>query len=151
MKLSEVLSLDLIKVPLAAKDKYAAIEELVDLLHKNKKIDDKAPLLQAVLNREATRSTGIGQGLAVPHGKCKGLACLVMAVGKPAVPMDFESVDNQPVNLIVLLGSDLDQTGPHIQALARISRFMMMPSFQKQIERAKTPDEIYQAFLRHEQ
>ena len=151
MKLSEVLNLDLIKVPLAAKDKYAAIEELVDLLRQNGKITEKTDLLQAVLNREATRSTGIGQGLAVPHGKCRSLSCLVMAVGKPAVPMDFESVDNQPVNLIVLLGSNLDQTGPHIQALARISRFMMMPSFQKQIERAKTPDQIYQAFLKHEQ
>lgn len=150
-KLSEIITLETIKVPLAATEKYAAIEELVDVLHQAGKIKEKSKLLQAVNTREATRSTGIGQGLAVPHGKCEGLDSLVIAVGKPAKPMDFESIDGDPVNLIVLLGSNVDQTGPHIQALARFSRLMMKPAFRAQIERAQTSDDILQIFQKHEQ
>lgn len=150
MKLSEVIRLDLIKVPLKATDKNAAIRELVDLVGAAKLVADIEPLRQAVLEREATRSTGIGHGLAIPHGKCPGVGRLVAAVGKPEKPIDFLSIDGNPVNLIVLLASPIDQTGPHIQALARISRFMLSPTFCSQIDQAKTPQEVYQTFLDHE-
>ncbi len=151
MKLTDVIALETIKVPLASTEKFAAIQELVDVLHQAGKIKEKDGLLNAILTREAARSTGIGQGLAVPHGKCSGLDSLVIAVGKPAQPMDFDSIDGDPVNLIVLLGSNVDQTGPHIQALARFSRLMMKPAFRAQIERAKTPEDILQTFQKHEQ
>jgi mannitol/fructose-specific phosphotransferase system IIA component (Ntr-type) len=150
MKLSEVITLNLVKVPLKATDKYAAIEELVDLVDAAKLVADIGSLRQAVLDREATRSTGIGHGLAIPHGKCQGIDHLIAAVGKPQNPIDFQSIDGQPVNLIVLLASPIDQTGPHIQALARISRFMLSPTFCDQIDRATTPQEVYQAFRDHE-
>jgi mannitol/fructose-specific phosphotransferase system IIA component (Ntr-type) len=150
MRLSEIITLETIKVPLQAKDKYSAIEELVDLLCDTGKISEKSKLLQAVLVRESVRSTGIGQGLAVPHGKAEGLGNLVAAVGKPINPMEFESIDGVPVNLIVLLGSNIDQTGPHIQALAWISRLMMRPLFRKQMDQAKTTLEVWQTFLKHE-
>ena len=150
MKLSEIIDIKAIKIPLRAKDKQTAIEELIDTLSQAGKISDKSKLLQAVLDREATRSTGVGQGLAIPHGKCEGLNCLVCAVGIPAQPIDFQSIDGQPVNFIVLLGSGVDQTGPHIQALARISRFMTMPSFRKAIGQARTSLEVYRAFVEHE-
>lgn len=150
MKLSEIITLETIKVPLQATDKYTAIEELIDLLHQTGKISEKSKLLEAVLAREATRSTGIGQGLAVPHGKCKGLNSLVIAVGKPAQPLEFDSLDGQPVNLVVLLGSSFDQTGPHIQALAGFSRLMTKPSFRKQIEQAQAAHQVFQTFLDHE-
>jgi fructose-specific phosphotransferase system IIA component len=150
MKLSEVITIETIKVPLEAKDKVAAIEELADLLCKANLIPEKEKLLTAILEREATRTTGIGQGLAIPHGKYDGLDRLVIAVGKPGQPIDFQSIDNEPVNLIVLLASPTNQTGPHIQALARISRLMTMASFREQIERAKSSQEMYQAFVDHE-
>jgi fructose-specific phosphotransferase system IIA component len=150
MKLSEIITLETVKVPLLAKDKFAAIEELVEVLHQAGKISEKSHLLKAVLTREATRSTGIGQGLAVPHGKCQGLDSLVIAVGKPAQPLEFDSLDGLPVNLIVLLGSSVDQTGPHIQALAGFSRLMTKNAFRQKIENANTAEEVYQAFLHHE-
>jgi fructose-specific phosphotransferase system IIA component len=151
MKLTDIITVETIKVPLEATEKQTAIEELIDVLYDAGKISEKSKLLQAVLNREAARSTGIGQGLAVPHGKCEGLESLVIAVGKPAKPMDFESIDGDPVNLIVLLGSNVDQTGPHIQALARFSRLMMKPAFRAQIERAQTSAHIFETFQKHEQ
>ena len=149
-KLNEIIRPECIKVPLSARDKYEAIEELIDVLLAAGKIKDKAPLLEAVLAREATRSTGIGQGLAIPHGKCAALAGLVGAAGKPVEPIAFESVDGRPVNFIVLFGSAIEHTGPHIQALARLSRLMTSASFCEQIVQARTAEDIHRAFLDHE-
>lgn len=150
MKLSDLITADCIKVPLSARDKYEAMEELVDLLLAAGKISETGKLLKAVLDREATRSTGIGQGLAIPHGKCNGLTGLVGAIGKPAEPIDFQSVDGKPVNFIVLLGSPIDQTGPHIQALAHISRLMTAETFRKKIAEAQDIEQVRQAMIEHE-
>jgi len=142
MKLSEILDRSCIKIPMQAKDKNAAIAELVDLLAATNRVKDGQALLKAVLAREETRSTGIGRGLAVPHGKSPACDRLVMAIGKPAQPIDFASIDGQPVDVIVLLASPTDQTGPHIQALARISRLMLMEPFRRAVSAARTPDEL---------
>jgi mannitol/fructose-specific phosphotransferase system IIA component (Ntr-type) len=95
------------------------------------------------LAREQTRSTGIGSGIAIPHGKCAAAKELVMAVGIATDPIEFDSIDNKPVNIILLLVSPPDQTGPHIQALARISRLMLDEQFKSQLENAATPEEVY--------
>lgn len=118
MRLGEILKPENIRVPLEAKTKADAIGELVKLLATNGEISDPAQVLRAVLDREATRTTGIGNGLAIPHGKCPGAAHLSMAIGRPAVPIDFQAIDGRPVNLIWLLTSPPDKTGPHIHALA---------------------------------
>ncbi|MHC4064624.1 MAG: PTS sugar transporter subunit IIA, partial [Planctomycetota bacterium] len=73
------------------------------------------------------------------------------AIGKPAKPIDFESKDGEPVNIIVLLASPPDQTGPHIQALARISRLMLVEKFRRAMGEAGTADELYEVIRRHEQ
>src|SRR2546421_9408125 len=116
MRLTEILKPENIKVPLEAKTKNDAIAELVDVLAKNGDVTDPKKVLDSVLEREATRTTGIGNGLAIPHGKCTGTDHLVMAVGKPATPIDFQAIDGRPVNLIWLLRSPPDKTGPHIHA-----------------------------------
>jgi fructose-specific phosphotransferase system IIA component len=151
MKLTEIFSARAARVPLHARDKIAAITELVDLLHEKGELTDRDKVLKAVLDREATRSTGIGYGLAVPHGKCTGCPRLTMAIGKPSEPMDFDSTDGKPVELIVLLASPPDQTGPHIQALARISRLMVMEDFRGQVLAARNADDIYATIVQHEQ
>jgi fructose-specific phosphotransferase system IIA component len=150
MKLTDILPVDCVRVPLDASDKTEAITELVDLLHETGRVTDRDAVLRTVLDREATRSTGIGYGLAVPHGKSAACPKLAMAVGKPAAPVDFESKDGQPVNLIVLLASPPDQTGPHIQALARISRLMLMESFRQAVADATSGDELYRIIRKHE-
>jgi len=150
MRLSDILKLQHIKVPLQATNKKDAITELVQVLADAKEVKDAQVLLNSVLEREATRTTGIGNGLAIPHGKCAGVDHLVVAIGKPATPIDFESIDKRPVNLIVLLASPPDQTGPHIQALARISRLMNVEAFRQSMRNATSPQEIYDAVVTQE-
>lgn len=125
-------------------DKDTAITELVDLLAENDFLLDRDVVLEAVLTREETRSTGIGSGIAIPHGKCSGVKELVMAIGIAGDPIDFDSIDSKPVKIIVLLASPIDRTGPHIQALARVSRLMLDEKFRMQLENASSPEEVYE-------
>ena len=150
MRLTEILKPENIKVPLAATNKHDAIAELVDLLAANGQVTDPAKVLASVLEREQTRTTGIGNGLAIPHGKCAGTADLVMAIGKPAAPIDFQAVDQRPVSVIWMLTSPPDKTGPHIHALARISRLMTIDKFQQALRAAKTSQEVYDAIVAQE-
>ena len=150
MRLSEILKPQNIKVPLEAKTKADAIAELVTLLAANGEVVDPKQVLDAVLDREATRTTGIGNGLAIPHGKCNGAAHLSMAIGRPATPIDFQAIDGRPVNLIWLLTSPPDKTGPHIHALARISRLMTIDKFRVALMAAKTAQEMYDTIILQE-
>lgn len=150
MRLSEMLKPMNIKLGLAAKNKTDAIKELVDLLAANNELKDPATVLAAVLDREATRTTGIGQGLAIPHGKCQGTDHLVMAVGRPNVPIDFQSIDGRPVNWIWLLASPADKMGPHIHALARISRLMTIDKFRQSLASDTTSEQVHSIIQQQE-
>lgn len=150
MTLTQILQPSCVKVPLDSKDKKSAIVELVDLLNDNKLLSDRDITLEAVMAREKTRSTGIGSGIAIPHGKCKTVKELVMAIGITSEPIDFESVDGKAVKIIILLVSPADQTGPHIQALAKISRLMLDEQFKSRLEQAASPDEVYELLSKKE-
>jgi len=113
------------------------------LLDANRLLQDRNAALEAVFVREQTRSTGIGSGIAIPHGKCKGVRELVIAIGIAHEPIDFESVDGKPVKIIILLVSPIDQTGPHIQALAQISRLMLDEQFRQSLEEAGSAEDVY--------
>jgi len=143
MILTQILQPACVKVPLEGKDKNSVITELVDLLDANGLLLDRKPALEAVLVREQTKSTGIGSGIAIPHGKCKAVKELVMAIGIAHEPIDFESVDGKPATIVILLVSPTDQTGPHIQALARISRLMLDEQFRQSLEKASSAEEVY--------
>ncbi len=147
MELSKILTPDRIRVPLAATDKVGVISELIDLLAASGALLNRDAALDAVLKREAERTTGIGYGLAIPHGKSDGVEHLAMAAGKPAKPVDFQSLDGRPVSFIVLLVSPPDQTGPHIQALAKISRLMNIEEFRHAVELATSGDQLRQAIV----
>jgi fructose-specific phosphotransferase system IIA component len=150
MRLSEILKPENICIPVQSQAKTQAIGELVDLLAKNSQISDPKAVLSAVLEREATRTTGIGNGLAIPHGKAAGLDHLVMAIGKPTTPIDFQSIDGKPVTIIWLLCSPPDQTAPHIHALARISRLMTLDGFRASLNAAHTPQEMFDIIAKQE-
>ena len=137
-------------MPLQSKDKRSAISELVDLLNDNGLLTNKDGALEAILVREQTRSTGIGSGIALPHGKCKAVRELVMALGIAREPIDFASIDGKPVTLVIMLVSPLDQTGPHIQALAKISRLMLDKQFRESLEKAATAEEAYELLSQKE-
>lgn len=150
MRLTEILKPQNIKIPVVAATKNEAIKELVDLLAANGSITDGKKVLDAVLDRETTRTTGIGNGLAIPHGKTNGTPDLVMAIGKPEKPIDFHSIDGRPVTIIWMLSSPPDKTGPHIHALARISRLMTIDKFRQSLNAAKTAEEMFQIITQQE-
>ncbi len=150
MNLTQILQPTCVKVPLEGKDKNAVITELVDLLDANNLLEDKSAASEAVFMREKTRSTGIGSGIAIPHGKCKAVKELVMAIGIAHEPIDFESVDDKPVTIVILLVSPTDQTGPHIQALARISRLMLDEQFRQSLEKSGSAEELYELLSKKE-
>ncbi len=151
MRLTDILKPENIKLPLIATDKIAAIEELIDLLEANGEIKDLARVRQAVLEREATRSTGIGDGLAIPHGKTDGVNHLVMAIGRAREPIEFGSVDGKPAVLIWLLSSPTDKTGPHITALGRVSKIMSSPGVRKRLLAAKNARELYDVIIEQDE
>jgi len=150
MILTQILQPKCVKVPVESRNKEGVITELVDLLDASGLLSDRDVALQAVLTRERIQSTGTGAGLAIPHGKCKAVSELVMAIGIAREPIEFESIDGKPVKIIILLVSPADQTGPHIQALARISRLMLNADFKQKLEKAASAKEVYELLSNQE-
>lgn len=142
MRLTEVLTEDMIKIPLVAKDKDGILEELVELVASVKPVSDKAGLLKAIKDREKLMSTGVGKGIAIPHGKSNAVKELVVAVGSTPLGIDFGALDGEPVRLFFFLASPLDVFGPHVRALAKISRLLNVDSTREKLLSAKTPKEL---------
>ncbi len=150
MRLTDILKPINIKVPLAATNKADVIRELVDLLAVNNEIVDGSKVLEAVLDREATRTTGIGYGLAIPHGKSAGATQLTMAIGRCEQPVEFQAIDGKPVSMIWMLVSPPDKAGLHIATLARISRLMMVDRFRLDLLRAADSQGVFDTIANQE-
>ncbi|MEE8148256.1 MAG: PTS sugar transporter subunit IIA [Longimicrobiales bacterium] len=146
MKITDILSPTAVTVPLRSTEKKAVIDELVDVLDGAGLIEDPETLKRVVWDREQQRSTGIGDGLAIPHGKSSCAKDLVIAVGRPATPIDFDAVDGQPVQLVVLLASPPDRTAEHIQALGRISRMLSKREVRQAAYAAESAEDLYRLF-----
>ncbi len=151
MKLRDILGEELIKIPLESTEKRKIIEEMVDILYKAGKISNRDEVLKAVLEREAVMSTGVGDGVAIPHGKANGVKDIVAALGVTREPVDFESIDEKPVRLVWLLVGPPDRTGPHLKALSRISRLMHKPDFRDQLIQSKNAHDAMEAIVREEE
>jgi mannitol/fructose-specific phosphotransferase system IIA component (Ntr-type) len=143
MKILDILDPRAIKVPLASTGKREAIRELVDLLAETGQVTAADDVDRVVWEREQQRSTGIGEGLAIPHGKTNATDRLVMAVGRPAEPMEFGAVDGKPVRLLVLLASPPQNTADHIQALGRVTRLMSDAEFRSRMYRAESAEALH--------
>ena len=115
--LRQIIRPELVRVPLEGATKRETIDELCDLICTTDAITDADGFRRAIWDREGQRSTGIGEGLAIPHGKCPGVKEILMAVGLPKEPIEFDSIDGQPVRMIVLLASPANRIADHIQAL----------------------------------
>ena len=144
MLLTQIMKKSSVIVPLKSIDKEDVITEMVDVLNANGQLKDRDAVLESVLMREQTRSTGIGSGIAIPHGKSKGIDELAMAIGIAKNPIDFDSIDGKGVSIVVMLVSPSGQTGPHIQALAKISRLMLDEAFRNQLQNASSADALYE-------
>ena len=146
MNLIELLRENTICAPLQATDRQGAISELVDLLSEQGCIQDSETIKQVVWERELQRTTGIGEGLAIPHGRCDKLKNMVMAMGRPSTPIDFASPDKRPVQLIILLVSPTENTSDHIQALGRIRRLMVDRVFREAAYSTNSAAELFDLF-----
>jgi PTS system nitrogen regulatory IIA component len=124
MILSQLLLPASVSVEMKARDKRDAIVELVDLLEASHGVDSGGEILDRVLKREAMMSTGIGNGIAIPHGKAKVADRLLAACGVSRTGIDFDAVDKQPATLFILLVSPENIGGPHVKVLANISRLL---------------------------
>ncbi|OPZ71973.1 MAG: PTS system fructose-specific EIIABC component [bacterium ADurb.Bin478] len=133
MKLQDLLSEQVIRVPLHHTEKEKIIEELIDLIHQSGKIKDRDLALAKVLERERVMSTGMGEGVAIPHAKTEAVEELAAAFGITRQGVDFAAMDDKPVRLIFLLVGPMDPTGPHLQALSRISRLMHRSEFRDRL------------------
>ncbi len=151
MKLKDILSEEAIKIPLQGREKRQVIEELVELLASTRRINDQSEVLKAVLDREAVMSTGVGDEVAIPHGKAEAAPEIVAALGITRQAIDFHSIDEKPVRLVWLLVGPPNQTGPHLKALSRISRLMHKPEFRDRLIAARTVHEAFDAIVREEE
>lgn len=145
MNLADLLSADVIKIPLEAKEKYQIIEELVDLLSRAGRLENRDMALNAVIERERQMSTGMGDGIAIPHAKTDAVRKLMVAFGIARHDVDFQAIDGKPVRLFFLLVGPTDQTGPHLKALSRISRLMHRKEFRDRLRLCTTPEEVMEA------
>ena len=146
MELIDLIQENTIRVPLIANDRQEAIGELVDVLGGEGAISDCDTIRQLVWERELQRTTGIGEGLAIQHGRCDNLTHKVMAMGRPDTPIDFASADKRPVELIILLVSPTNNTSDHIQALGRISRLMVDRTFRENAYATESANELFELF-----
>jgi len=142
MTLLDILSPESTIVDLKGETKEEIIAELVNSLHLGDAINDKDKVLQAVLEREKIMSTGIGDGIAIPHGKSDAVVKLVAALGTQKRGVDFEALDGEPAYVFFLLVSPANVSGPHIKALARISRLLKNDDFKKRLIAASSSEEI---------
>ena len=151
MSLTELLDESAVLVNLKGTQKQDVIEELAEALTASGKISDNREVLQAVLEREKIMSTGIGKGVAIPHGKCKAVDKLVGVLGIKKEGVDFQSLDEQPVFLFFLLVSPLNVSGPHIRALAHISRLLRHDNLRKRLIATETPREVLELITEEEE
>jgi len=124
MKILDFLDKEAITVDLKAISKKEVIEELVDLLSKTHAINDKSKLVETLMGREALGSTGIGQSIGIPHAKSNIVKELTAVLGISRSGVDFDSLDGEPTHIFFLLVAPEDAAGPHLKALARISRML---------------------------
>lgn len=143
MLLTDLLTPNRIRIPLHARTKDEVLEELVDIIAESDQVTDRSELLRAVRERESVLSTGIGNGVAIPHGKSVAVPELRMAAGASEHPIDFDALDGQPVRLLFLLVGPESAAGPHIKALSRISRIIRQDSVRERLLNATTPEEFY--------
>jgi mannitol/fructose-specific phosphotransferase system IIA component (Ntr-type) len=142
--LSDLLTPECVRVPLQAGTKDALLQEMVALLDETGALRDGEDVLRAVQRREDLLSTGIGSGVAIPHGKAESIPHLMMAAGVTRGPVDFDALDGEPVRLVFLLVGPEVAAGPHVKALSRISRLVRRDALRSRLVEARSPQEFLQ-------
>jgi PTS system nitrogen regulatory IIA component len=151
MRLSDILSQNHVIPDLKAKDKKGVLAELVDVIVSSDPTLDKTSLVKVLLERERLGSTGIGDGVAIPHGKFQGLKRPIISFGRSRKGLDFDAMDGEPVFLFFLLVAPEDSASIHLKALARIAKIIKSRSFRSVLMQAPTGEEIYQTIIQNDE
>lgn len=150
MKISDILTESLVITGLEGNSKDEIIDAMIELVASSPKVQDKAKVREAILEREKIMSTGVGNGFAIPHGKTDAVTDIVAAFAITAEPIDYQSLDEKPVRLVFLLVGKDSMVGPHIKLLSRISRLMNKEEFRKRLQGTKTSKEVIDMFKQEE-
>ena len=148
MNLTEILSADQIVPRLAATDRWAVIDQLIDVLVRTHKIrpEDRETVRKAVKDRETSKSTGIGYGIALPHASVGCIQDVAAAFGRPAQGIDFQALDNQPVTMCLLFLTPQGQFQKHLLLLSTVARFLSNKDNRQKLEAAQSAEEILAIF-----
>ena len=150
MLISEILTPALIKTDIEAETKEELFEEMVQMFVSAGLIKDRESAVMALIEREEKMSTGIAPDFALPHGKIRGISGVIMALGIIRNGMDFDSLDDKPVHVVITLFSEMGNPGPHIEALSEISRLIEIPGFLESLKEAASAEEIISIIKKEE-
>ncbi|KMM60520.1 PTS fructose transporter subunit IIA [Bacillus glycinifermentans] len=150
MKITELLTKHTIKLSLESSKKENVIEEMVTVLDQAGKLNDKEGYKEAVINREKQSSTGIGEGIAIPHAKTASVKEPAIAFGRSKEGVDYESLDGQPSHLVFMIAATEGANNTHLEALSRLSTLLMREEIRKQLLEAATEDDIIDIINMHD-
>jgi fructose-specific phosphotransferase system IIA component len=150
MRISDILTEDLVVTRLAGDSKDDILDAMIGLVATSPRVLDREKVRTAIFEREKIMSTGVGNGFAIPHGKTDAVSDIVAAFAVTAIPIDYDSLDEKPVRLVFLLVGKENLVGPHIKLLSRISRLMNKEEFRNRLLESKSPREILDLFRQEE-
>ncbi|MET3729985.1 PTS system fructose-specific IIC component [Fictibacillus halophilus] len=145
MKITDLLTKDTILLNLQSQSKEAVIDELIGKLNTAGKLNDKEAYKEAILARESQSTTGIGEGIAIPHAKTNAVSEPAIAFGRSTDGIDYESLDGQNAHLFFMIAAYEGANNDHLETLSRLSSFLMDPNFRSKLESARTEKEILDA------
>ena len=151
MKLSDILEEDNIIPDLKAKDKKGVLEELAEAIASHEPSLDKNSLVKVLLERERLGSTGIGDGVAIPHGKFPAVTQPIISFGRSRKGLDFDSMDGEPAFLFFLLVAPENAASIHLKALARIAKILKNGAFRKVLMKAQNRQELYKTIIQNDE
>jgi nitrogen PTS system EIIA component len=150
MKISQILKKESIVDDLKATTKHGIIRELSEAVAPTARIpaEDIAAVL---MERESLGSTGIGGGIAIPHGKLKAMTDIILGFGRSRAGVEYDSLDGRPVHIFFLLLTPENSTGGHLKVLAQISKLLKMEHFKQELKTAETIEDIYDLILEQDE
>lgn len=151
MKIVDLLDSAAIAAELQSTDKNDVLAELADAMLKARPKLNRDEVIQVLLERERLGSTGIGDGVAIPHGKLKDLDQLMISFGRSRRGVDFDSMDGKPAHLFFLLVAPEESVGVHLKTLARISKLLKNPEIRRRLVEAPDAETIYQIIADEEE
>jgi PTS system fructose-specific IIC component len=151
LKISEFLKPEAIIMQMKSRDKIAALKELVDNIVDNKAVENGEELQKALAKRENLESTGIGDGIAIPHARTDAVKNLILAFARSEEGVDFSAIDGKPSYLIFLIASPKNKKSEYIMALAKLSRLLRKQDVRQLLKKASNPEEILDIIKKKEE